>query len=164
MTYKFWELRAAEMCGVPVQKLFTKTRERDVVLARQLCMLFADTIPGMSQAKNAGRFDKDHALVVSTKITISNQCETDKDLSEFVNKYMYICRAELDAERNRETGVAVIKERGMTAFIQEQNSAMINCIHSLNQFLSGDLDDDKVMESVELVEAAIGKIKFNFSK
>jgi len=164
MTYKFWELRAAEMCGVPVQRLFTKTRDGDVVLARQLCMSFVDTMPGVSQVKNAERFGKDHATVVHCNKTISDRSETDKDFAALVNKYMYICRAELDAERERETGVAMIKERGMTAFIQEQNSAMINCIHSLNQFLIGNLDDDKVMESVGLVEAAIGKIKFNFSK
>lgn len=164
MVYKSWELKAAEMCGVPVQKLFTKTRERDVVLARQLCICFVDTIPGVSQAKNAGRFDMDHTSVVSTKITIKNQKETDKDFAALVNKYMYICRAELDNEIGRETGVSLIKERGMSAFVQEQNSVMINFMNTLNQFLSGNATDEEVMELVDEVEASIGKIRFNFSK
>lgn len=163
MVYKFHELRAAEMCGVPVQLLFTKKRDPDVVLARMMCLCFVDSI-GVAQGKNADRFDMNHSSVVHCKKTISDRRETDKEIDALVNKYMYICKTEMQSPREYETGVAMIKERGMTAFIQEQNSAMINCIHSLNQFLSGDLDDDKVMESVELVEVAIGKIKFNFSK
>lgn len=162
MIYKFHELRAAEMCGVTIESVFKPRRKEESVLARFLCMYFADIAIGTSQANNADRFGLSRYEVIHAKKTIDNRCESDKDFRELVDKYMYICREEKSRQYHIDTGVEMIKQHGMAAFIAEQNAVLIRFMHIMNQYIEDKATEQEVLDSASKAEAVISKIRFNF--
>ena len=68
-----------EYFGVPIENLHNETRKREIVLARQVSMVFSRQITKKG-TKEIGQEigDKDHATVLHACKTVSNLYETDK--------------------------------------------------------------------------------------
>ncbi len=65
--------------NIPVEKIASKTRKRDVVQARQLAMWFSKKLTKASLASIGAQCgNKDHATVLHACRTVSNLLETDK--------------------------------------------------------------------------------------
>ena len=74
----------AEIWEVPKEAITTKTRQREVVEARQVLMTYRKIVTGKSLKKVGKEFGKDHATVLHAIRTVNNLVETDK---VFHNKY-----------------------------------------------------------------------------
>lgn len=68
----------AEIWEVPKEALTTKTRQREVVEARQVLMTYRKLVTGKSLKKVGKEFGKDHATVLHAIQTVNNLIETDK--------------------------------------------------------------------------------------
>ncbi|MDZ7775172.1 MAG: chromosomal replication initiator protein DnaA [Bacteroidales bacterium] len=71
---------------IPVEKINSKTRKREIVQARQLSMYFAKRFTKSSLSTiglNCG--NKDHATVLHACRTINNLRETDKQFKQYIN-------------------------------------------------------------------------------
>ena len=76
-----------EHCNITVDAINTKTRKRDIVQARQLCMYFAKKytkLPLSEIGKHCG--DKDHATVLHSCRQISNLYDTDKKMKDDIDQ------------------------------------------------------------------------------
>lgn len=78
MIYKNYEIIAAAIFETEPEKLFIKTRKPDVVMARQICMVYRFRFLKMSLAEAGARYSKDHTTVLHAKKTVNNLYETDK--------------------------------------------------------------------------------------
>jgi hypothetical protein len=62
-----------------LDELYSKTRLRQVVMARQLCMTVLKEFSGMSLSQIGSRYgDKDHSTVIHSIRTVKNLYATDK--------------------------------------------------------------------------------------
>jgi hypothetical protein len=73
------------------EECFVKSRKRELVFTRQLCMYFSCSMTNASLAK-IGEYigGKDHATVLHAKKTINNLIDTDRNVRKQVLEYMEI--------------------------------------------------------------------------
>ena len=70
---------------IPIEKVQSKTRKRDIVQARQLAMFFAKKYTNASLASIGTQIGKrDHATVLHACKTVKNLSETDKVFKGYV--------------------------------------------------------------------------------
>ena len=69
---------AAEVWEIPVEAIKTKTRQREVVEARQVLMVSRKQLTGKSLNMVGSEYSKDHATVLHAIKTVNNLIETDK--------------------------------------------------------------------------------------
>ena len=75
--------------GVDPSVVFSKSRKRDAVLARQVSMFFAKKYTDLSNAKIGAQIgNKDHATVIHACKTIEDMQETDKRFNESLNEIL----------------------------------------------------------------------------
>ena len=163
MVYKFHEILAAEATGCTPQEMFAKGKLDEAVLARQLSMYFLRKTTKLSLAKIASRFGKDHTTCLAAVKTINDRAETDAVFKEMLDLYMDECNSKKDRIFEEEKGIDIIKNYGISVFLQQQNSVLIDYMHMCNMFVAGDCTDEEVLKAIEEVESAISKVKFNFT-
>lgn len=56
-----YEFAAAKVFSIEVERLFLKTRNKEVVIARQFCMYYRSTMLKKSLSESASRYGKNHA-------------------------------------------------------------------------------------------------------
>ena len=78
----------ADEFGVEFKDVFRKSRKRELVLTRQVSMIFIRRFDSLSKLVSIGDFfgGKDHTTVIHSLKTIQNLMETDKVLRDRVNK------------------------------------------------------------------------------
>lgn len=74
----------SDIWGVEANKLPQKTRKREIVEARQVCMWLRATNTKDSLSTIGSRYNRDHATVLHAKKTVYNLIETDKTFRERV--------------------------------------------------------------------------------
>lgn len=163
ITY-FHEQYAAKVCNTTLEKMFSKTRKPEVVLARNLCMYFVDEMNMLSQERNANRFDMSHCSVISSKKKMNDLMGTEPALKVLFDKYMTVCKNEKRETENDRLGVNTIIHQGMATFLAEEKAVFIKLLHMLGEFGEGDASDEEVLAEVCKVEASIEKIRYNFTK
>ena len=73
--------------GIPVDRISSKTRKREVVQARQLAMYFSKKLTKSSLASIGLQCgNKDHATVLHACRTVNNLIETDKKYKSNVDE------------------------------------------------------------------------------
>ena len=60
------------------RQINTKSRKREKVHARQVCMFFADKFTNLTQDKIAAKFGRDHSTFINSLKVINNLLDTDK--------------------------------------------------------------------------------------
>lgn len=70
---------AADIWGIPVEKLKIKTRKREVVEARMVLMAYRNRKLKLSQAKSAAKFEMDHCSTIHACKTVDELLETNKE-------------------------------------------------------------------------------------
>ena len=164
MVYRYYETEAARVAGCTPKEMFSKRKPEESVLARQLAMYFMKQTTSLSLANIGLRFNKDHSTVLAAIRVVNDRCETEKDFKEMFDHYMDVCLKEKDRLYESEKGIDIIREHGLTAFLNEQNEIFVRYMHVCNQFVKGDATDDEVLLAIEEIEVAISKVKFNFTK
>jgi hypothetical protein len=93
--------------GVQPQQLFSKTRKREVVLARQMLMYFTKEYTKESFAHIGSNFKSeqnpkglDHATVMHGCKTIKNLIDTDKIIANKINVYTIKIESHIGFEKN----------------------------------------------------------------
>jgi len=72
--------------NISLEKLFSKTRKREIVQARQLAMYFSKVFTKHSLAEIGNRCgNKDHATVLYACKTVKNLTDTDKNFKQYVH-------------------------------------------------------------------------------
>jgi len=81
---------AAEIWGIPVERLTEKTRKREVVEARQVLMNYRNVKLKLSQAVSGAPYGKDHCTVIHANKTITALLSSNK---EFIEKHSRFIKA-----------------------------------------------------------------------
>lgn len=162
MEARYYEIQAAIVAECTVEEMFTDKRKRECVLARQLSMYFEKDTTKKSLAKIAYRFNKDHATCLTAIRTINDQRETNKEFNLLVSEYMNKCKAIKKEIEERRLGIDVISQYGVAAFIGIQNSALMNLIHTMDQYIKDKATDDDILGAASEAETAIIRIKYIF--
>ncbi len=82
----FIQKQVSDYFGIPVDKINSKTRKREVVQARQLTMYFSKNIPNHpSSTIGLHCGNKDHATVLHACRTVSNLKDTDKQFYKYMD-------------------------------------------------------------------------------
>jgi chromosomal replication initiator protein len=85
ITLEFIKETVCNYFNLPISSLSTKSRKREIVLARQLAMYFAKKLTySSSSVIGACIGDKDHATVLYACNIINNLIDTDKDFKNRV--------------------------------------------------------------------------------
>jgi len=72
--------------GIPLDKLFSNTRKREIVQARQLAMYFSKVFTKHSLSVIGSKCgNKDHATVLYACKTVKNLTDTDKNFKQYVH-------------------------------------------------------------------------------
>lgn len=83
---KIAQMASCEVMGVTLQMAKSKTKIREAVAARQICMTVLLETTNMSSSVVGSFFNKDHATVLHAKRTVSNLYETDKEYAAKVDR------------------------------------------------------------------------------
>lgn len=79
------EVTKAYNYPISKKQLLGNPRKREVVIARQICMVYRNCILNMSQQNNSNRYGKDHATVIHAKNTFSNLKDSDKKYRQMIS-------------------------------------------------------------------------------
>lgn len=79
---------AAKIWEIPVERLKTKTRKREVVEARMTLMVYRNRKLKMSQNASACKYGLGHGSTIHACKTVDSLLQTDKN---FKNKYEEFC-------------------------------------------------------------------------
>ncbi len=86
ISIEFIQKVVSEYFVIPIEKINTKKRERDIVQPRQICMYFAKKLTKLPlNAIGAACGGKYHATVLHACRTISNLYETDKKMKQDID-------------------------------------------------------------------------------
>jgi len=75
-----------KMFGCTIDELYSKSRMREVVSARQVCMVMLREFTAMSCREIAERYGQTHAMAIHSKHVITNHCDTERDFREKVQR------------------------------------------------------------------------------
>jgi hypothetical protein len=165
MDYKFHEKLAAEMVGADIDKMFTRTREPQVVLARMMCMFYLEKSHRLNQDENAQRFGlAGHCSTIHAVNTLNDRMETDEPLRKLILKYLDLCYENQEKEEYVNLTLSTAKDYGIHGIVHEQNMVFIRLMDRSNAFLSDECTDAEVLEAIEKAEESIEKLRFNFTK
>jgi len=76
----------SKLFGCTVDELYSKSRLTGVVGARQVCMVMIQEFTSMTPRQIAERYGQTRTMVIHSKKTVQNHCDTEKDYREKVQK------------------------------------------------------------------------------
>jgi len=142
------------------------SRERRIVVARQLCMFYRNNYLKMTFAITAGRYGKDHATALHAVKTIENLKKTDPVFRIDVNNFIKIC---LDMKKEKEEAVDLAKLLNPDSYgehRQEIHAAIANMftlIYDLYMFLTFEEDDNgTISQRIKMSKEALDKLEHLF--
>ncbi len=87
ITVEYIQKVVCEYFDIPLEKIHTKTRKREIVQARQLAMFFSKNYTKSSLAAIGSKCgNKDHATVLHACKTVKNLADTDKNFKKYVDE------------------------------------------------------------------------------
>lgn len=87
ITIEYIQKMVCDFFNIPVEKIQSKTRKREIVQARQLAMFFSKNYTKSSLAAIGSKCgNKDHATVLHACKTVKNLAETDKNFKKYVDE------------------------------------------------------------------------------
>lgn len=87
ITVEFIQKLVCEYFDIPLEKMHSKTRKREIVQARQLAMYFSKNFTKSSLATIGNKCgNKDHATVLHACKTVKNLFDTDKGFKKYVDE------------------------------------------------------------------------------
>lgn len=87
VSVEYIQKMVCDFFNIPVEKIQSKTRKREIVQARQLSMFFAKTYTKSSLAAIGSKCgNKDHATVLHACKTVKNLADTDKNFKKYVEE------------------------------------------------------------------------------
>ena len=91
---EFYEIAAADVCGINTDRLWSKTREEEVVLARSFCVMYRKDVLGLNPKVSALRYFMNRATYYSAKKKISDSKDTNHVDYVLWKKFMNKCTSE----------------------------------------------------------------------
>ncbi len=86
ITVEYIQKMVCEYFGIPIEKIHSSTRKREIVQARQLAMYFSKNFTKSSLASIGSKCgNKDHATVLHACKTVKNLADTDKGFKKYVD-------------------------------------------------------------------------------
>ena len=96
VTVEYIQKVVCDYFSIPVEKIHTKTRKREIVQARQLAMFFSKNYTKSSLAAIGSKCgNKDHATVLHACKTVKNLVDTDKNFKKYVDEIENIIKIKL---------------------------------------------------------------------
>ena len=96
ITVEYIQKVVCDYFSIPVEKIHSKTRKREIVQARQLAMFFSKNYTKASLAASGSKCgNKDHATVLHACKTVKNLADTDKNFKKYVDEIENIIKIKL---------------------------------------------------------------------
>lgn len=96
ITVEYIQKLVCDYFSIPVEKIHSKTRKREIVQARQLAMFFSKNYTKASLAAIGSKCgNKDHATVLHACKTVKNLADTDKNFKKYVDEIENIIKIKL---------------------------------------------------------------------
>ncbi len=96
ITVEYIQKMVCDYFNIPVEKINSKTRKREIVQARQLAMFFSKTFTKSSLAAIGTKCgNKDHATVLHACKTVKNLSDTDKSFKRYVDELEHMIKVKL---------------------------------------------------------------------
>ncbi len=96
ITVEFIQKLVCEYFDIPMEKMHSKTRKREIVQARQLAMFFSKNFTKSSLATIGNKCgNKDHATVLHACKTVKNLSDTDKGFKKYVDELDNLIKVKL---------------------------------------------------------------------
>lgn len=96
ITVEFIQKLVCEYFGIPLEKMHSKTRKREIVQARQIAMFFSKNFTKSSLAAIGSKCgNKDHATVLHACKTVKNLVDTDKGFKKYVDELENMIKVKL---------------------------------------------------------------------
>ncbi len=76
----------SKIFGCTVDELYGKSRLREVVSARQVCMVMIQEFTAMTPRQIAERYGQTRTMVIHSKNVVQNHCDTERDYREKVQR------------------------------------------------------------------------------
>lgn len=96
ITVEYIQKMVCDYFSIPVEKMQSKTRKREIVQARQLAMYFSKNYTKSSLAAIGSKCgNKDHATVLHACKTVKNLAETDKNFKKYVDEIENIIKVKI---------------------------------------------------------------------
>lgn len=96
ITVEYIQKMVCDYFNLPVEKMQSKTRKREIVQARQLAMFFSKSYTKSSLAAIGSKCgNKDHATVLHACKTVRNLSDTDKNFKKYVDEIENIIKIKI---------------------------------------------------------------------
>jgi chromosomal replication initiator protein len=96
ITVEYIQKVVCDYFSIPVEKIQSKTRKREIVQARQLAMFFSKNYTKSSLAAIGSKCgNRDHATVLHACKTVKNLADTDKNFKKYVDEIENIIKIKL---------------------------------------------------------------------
>lgn len=159
MIYKNYEIIAAAICETDVKLLFTVSRKRPVVMARQICMFYRNKNLKMSQSEAGARYSKDHATVLHAVKTVNNLYETNHKFRAKVDMFFQKVNIKNDANETE-----IIFEPRFFSISSDYIESHLKLLQTLNGYMSGVKPYVSVKHALKECSADLQTISENINK
>ncbi len=96
ITIEHIQKAVGEYFNIPIEKINSSTRKREIVQARQLAMFFSKAYTKQSLASIGSKLGKkDHATVLHACKTVKNLCDTDRDFKKHFDELENILKVKM---------------------------------------------------------------------
>ena len=96
ITVEYIQTLVCEYFDIPLERIHSKTRKREIVQARQLAMFFSKNYTKSSLATIGSKCgNKDHATVLHACKTVKNLADTDKSFRKYVDELENMIKVKL---------------------------------------------------------------------
>ena len=96
ITVEFIQKLVCEYFDIPLEKIQSKTRKREIVQARQLALYFSKNFTKSSLANIGSKCgNKDHATVLHACKTVKNLADNDKSFRKYVDELENMIKVKL---------------------------------------------------------------------
>ncbi|MDX9940849.1 MAG: chromosomal replication initiator protein DnaA [Bacteroidales bacterium] len=96
ITVEYIQKVVCDYFSIPVEKIHSKTRKREIVQARQIAMFFSKSYTKSSLAAIGSKCgNKDHATVLHACKTVKNLADTDRNFKKYVDEIENLIRIKL---------------------------------------------------------------------
>ena len=138
--FYYWEVIAAWIWNTRPDKLFEKTRLRDVVEARFASILYMHEILGLTQAISTGRYYQNHAQAVHAKKRISDWYEVDKKFKERYDTFLKTCRS------HKKIKPALMRKNGenLDEFLLSVSGDFNHLLHLVSNYKNDIIPEDEI--------------------
>lgn len=146
MKLYYYEIIACELAKCQTAMLFKRTRKREVVYARQMCMYYRHKHLNLSQSVSGARYDRDHATVLHAVRTLDNLSLTDKDVKETFDGFISRSNeAKIQHEKDKTKKInEKIGNIGFAGYIHEVITRFTVLAYYLDAFTKGYGDEKAI--------------------